>query len=97
MSVVTALQRLTKQPAEILKMGMEFSPLLSSGETLSSVSSVTADSTTITIGSGTISGTQVQFLVTGGTDGKGYRIEVIVVTSTSNTREADGMLDVRDE
>lgn len=97
MSAVTAPQRLIKQPAEVLKMAVDYVNLLASSESLSSVSSVSADSTTITVGAGAISGTQVQFVVSGGTDGRTYRIEVITVTSTSNTREIDGLLTVVDE
>ena len=96
MSDVTAPPRLTKQPGETLKMAMDFVNLLSSGESLATPTTVAFDSTTITASTGTISGTQVQFVVSGGTDGQAYRVQVTSVTSTSNTRQADGMLDVRD-
>lgn len=96
MSEVTAPQVLVKQPAESIVYSMEFANLLASGETLSVISSVAADPSGPTISGQTINGSAVNFRVAGGTDGVDYRIEVTVTTSAGNTREADGILQVRD-
>lgn len=110
MSGVVCKQVLTKQPAESLLYGVSFAPLLDSGETISSVTSVTEATGDLTIASEAVNaatftdidgntvaiGEGVQFRVSGGTDGEQYRLEIIVATSSSNTREVDCLLNVRD-
>ena len=97
MTEVTAPKTLVKQPGEDLLYGMDFTNLLATGETISSVTSFLEITTSdLTIGSGTIKSAVVEFRVSGGTHGVRYRIEVIIVTSDSNTRVADGLLLVRD-
>ena len=98
---VVAKEQLEKQPDEVITYAMDFSELLdanelSTTEALSSVSSVAATPSGLTLGSGSISGDRVTFSVSGGTDGETYRIAVKVVTSLGNTRIADGILKVKE-
>jgi len=86
----------TKQPTEILTYAMDFVDLLCSGDDLASVTSITSSPTGLTISAGSISGTEVQFNISGGTDDTTYHIEVIVVTTGAETLEGDGYLFVTD-
>ena len=99
MSEVTAPEILIKQPSEVVTFSMDFTNLLASGETLSSVTSVTPTPTGPTISGEVVNGaaTGVDFSISGGTDGASYRIEATVVTSASNTRICDGILKVKDK
>lgn len=99
----TGLPYLTKQPSEDRLYEMDFAALLASGETISSVSSITQSargnvqgSTSLSIGTGSASGSNVRFRISGGTDGEDYKITVVVTTSQGNTLEGDGWLYVRD-
>ena len=108
---VTASDNVIKQPSESILYTFNFTALLSSGETLSSVTSLTEDGTSdLTIGTATVNtaavtvdgttiaiGMAVQARISGGTDGEAYRLECICTTSDSNTRELDGILKVRDK
>lgn len=93
---------LVKQPGETLPYAIDFTNLIPTGESLSSVTSVTATpsgSGDLTLGSATISGTQVQFTIEGGIEGKMYRIEAVVATSgglVPSILEGDGRLFVTD-
>ena len=98
---VTAPQILEKQPSETRTYSMLFNNLLATGETISSITSVTSElrgggTSDLTISGETISGTAINFSIAGGTHGKVYRIEVKVVTSASETLEGDGILSVSD-
>lgn len=90
-------QTLIKQPSESRLYSMEFAPNLAPGETISSVTSVTADpSTGIDITAVPVaSGTQAQQRIAGGTDGVQYKITFVVETSAGNTLEGEGYLTVR--
>lgn len=99
---VTAPQFLEKQPGETRAYSMDFSNLMSSNETISSVSTVASElrggaTSDLTISSETISGQTVQMNIAGGTDGNVYRVEVTIITSASQILEGDGMLRVRDK
>jgi len=101
-SVVTAPENLVKQPSEIRQFTMEFANLLSSGETISTISSISDEIrgggvSDLTVYNEAVSGTTVVFWVSGGTDGQTYRIEIVITTSNSQTLEGDGLLSVRDE
>ncbi len=88
---------------------MSFANTLQTGETLSTVSSVSDPSGNLTISSpavtsGTIfddddneiaAGEAITFVVSGGADETDYRIIATVTTSTSNTRVGVGVLQVR--
>jgi hypothetical protein len=90
---------LIKQPGETLPYAIDFTNLIPTGDSLSSVTSVTATpsgSGDLTLGSASISGTQVQFTIEGGIEGKMYRVEAIVVTTVGSILEGDGRLFVTD-
>lgn len=90
---------LVKQPGETLPYAIDFTNLIPTGDSLSSVTSVTATpsgSGDLTLGSASISGTQVQFTIEGGIEGKMYRVEAIVVTTDGSILEGDGRLFVTD-
>lgn len=90
---------LVKQPGETLPYAIDFTNLIPTGDSLSSVTSVTATpsgSGDLTLGSASISGTQVQFTIEGGIEGKMYRVEAIVVTTVGSILEGDGRLFVTD-
>ena len=93
----------TKQPGESRVLAFEFADVLASGETLSSVTSITSASEGLITGSvmpsftaGSISGTQVRTMVTGGTDREAYRVVCLVVDSSGQTLEGDAVLFVLD-
>lgn len=107
-----AREILVKQPGESLLFAMDFAgkklPALAADETISSVTSVTATPSGLTIGSAIIAdhgevgdddyhaSAVVKFRVSGGTAGTEYRFEVVVETSDNPAREADGILKVYD-
>jgi hypothetical protein len=90
---------LTKQPAEEVAYAIDFVNLIPTGDSLASVTSVTAypsGSGDLTLGTATLSGTQVQFVVEGGVEGTTYRVEAIAVTTIGYKLEGDGRLFVTD-
>ena len=101
-------QRLVKQPTETRKFGMELNNLLDTSETVSTITSInsekidgSATDLTITasgIESSTVSSKNslVTFWVAGGTTGNTYKLEILVVTSSSAILEGDGILYVTD-
>ena len=106
----TSSSKVIKQPSESILYTFDFTPLLATDETISAISSFTEETTSdLTIASTSVLaaavevdgvtiaiGKGVQGRISGGTDGWDYRIEVVVTTSDSNTREMDGILQVRD-
>lgn len=102
MSSPTAPQILIKQPNEKRQFSMDFTNLLNTGETISSIRDI--DSQTIggavsdlTISSSGINGSTVTFWIENGSDKTRYRIEVQVNTSSSGILEGDGILKVSDK
>ena len=105
---VTADQRLCKQPNEKRKFGMEFGKLmsLSTGETITSIDSVTSETIDGSTSDLTLSGTaiidglgtnsRISLWIESGTSGKTYRIEISVTTSDGQILEGDGLLHVTD-
>lgn len=87
---------LYKQPTETKIFGIEFENQLASGDSLSSITSVTEATAAITIASTSISGTQVLGTYSGGVDGTTYHIVAIVVTTNGETIEVDVYLRVVD-
>ncbi len=91
---------LVKRPTESVLYSMEMAGILATGETISSVTSVTADTpdgaTALTISGATSSGTVAQFRVAGGTDGYTYEITVTVLTTLSNTKVDCGLLELEE-
>lgn len=74
---------LIKDPDESKVYEVDFSAHLASGETLSSPV-VASTPSGLTVGSPSISGSSVQFRLSGGTSGTTYTIDVTVSTSASN-------------
>ena len=101
-------QRLVKQPTETRKFGMELNNLLDTSETVSTITSINSEKidgsttdltiTTSGIESSTVSSKNslVTFWVAGGTTGNTYKLEILVVTSSSAILEGDGVLYVTD-
>ena len=98
----TADQTLCKQPAEVRKFTMDFTNVLATSETLSGISSVASEKVggyTSDLGitnTALVGTTGVSMVISSGTTGSRYRIEVLVTTSTSQTLEGDGILFVSD-
>lgn len=89
----------TKQPSESRLYSMDFSALLASGETLSTVTSVSTTLVTVpalTIGAGSVSGVLCQFRVSVGKTGNRYKVTAVVTTSAGNTLEGEGYVNVED-
>lgn len=93
---------LSKQPQEVRKYMMDFSNKLASGESISSISSVSSEklgggATDLSITSEALTGTTgVSMIIASGSTGGRYKIEVIVTTDASQTLEGDGYLHVSD-
>ena len=101
MSNLTADNIVIKQPSETIAVGMDFSNWLSGSESITSISSVGStsygcDTSDLVITGETISGQTVQMNISGGTNESRYRVEVIIVTSTGETLEGDGIMKVSD-
>ena len=94
--------RLCKQPAEIRKFQMEFYNALGSSETISGINSVSYETldgissglliTQTGIATGLGPDSRVEMVIANGSDGETYRVEVLVITSASQTLEGDGIL-----
>jgi hypothetical protein len=90
-------ETLIKQPAESRLYSMDFAPNLDVGETLASVVRVTVDRTGLVLnGSPTYSGTKAFQRIESGSAGTNYKITFVITTSSGNTLEAEGYLQVRD-
>lgn len=87
-----SIETLTKQPSESKVFTMDFSANLASGETIASVTSVTADISGLTIGTPVVGTRSAQVRISGGTVDTLYKVTFVVVTSASNTLEAEGYL-----
>lgn len=85
-----------KQPSEVKFYAIDFANDIGSGDSLTSVTSVTVTPTGPTITEETISGTTVTFTIDGGTHETMYLIEAIAVTTDGETLEGDGYLYVTD-
>jgi hypothetical protein len=103
---VTASQELCKQPAEKRRFAMEFSSLLGSSETISTINSINSETingdtsdlliTVPAIVDGFATDSRVQVWIQQGTSGLKYRIEILVTTSDGQILEGDGILKVTD-
>jgi hypothetical protein len=86
-----------KQPSESRLYNMDFDELLEeTGETIATVESIVASKTGLTLGPPAISGSKVQFRISGGMANNSYIITVKVTTSLGNTLEGEGLLKVRE-
>ena len=94
-----AIPTVIKQPSESRLYTMEFAALLGSGETLSTVVSVTVDKATtpvLAISGQVVSGSQLQFRLAGGLNGTKYKVTGVVTTSAGNTLEGEGIVQLED-
>ena len=101
-SEVIATQILVKQPSEVRSYSMDFSNLMITDETITSIVSVTSarrggsGDTDLVITDEAISGQTITMTIAGGLDRQAYIIEVIINTSSGQTLEGDGVLQVKD-
>jgi hypothetical protein len=84
------MQFTDKDPAETVRLGVDFANLLDTGETITSASvgiRTAAGVSTAAMLSGTdeIDGSVVRQLITGGVAGTTYKLSFIAVTSTGQT------------
>lgn len=107
---VSASRPKVKHPAESILFGVDFTPLLGSGESLSGVSAIAASPSGLTIGDEAINtvafendtggtvlvGNGAQFRAAGGTAGTDYALTVTVTTTAGNIRVVVCPLQVRD-
>jgi hypothetical protein len=103
MTDITASQTLCKQPSEKRKFEMQFTNLLTTGETVTGVFEVRSEligggPTDLTITGETVeSSNKVTMWIAGGTHAQRYRVEVVVGTSGGAILEGDGILKVSDK
>ena len=100
MSCSATPDTLTKQPYEYRQYSMDFSALMTTGETIDSYS-ITSEligggTSDLTIDNAASSGQTVTFWIDGGTERGRYKIECRAVTSIGQKLEADGILRVVD-
>lgn len=91
------MQPLQKHSAESRLFDMDFSSyaeLMNEGQTLSSVNSVVASPSGLTLGPAVISSTRVQFRVSGGSVGATYTISVTATTSGGDIIQGCGKLTI---
>lgn len=89
---------INKKPDEKILVGMAFANWLQSGETISSITSVSYSACdgaeALTFSQQTIVGTNVNFFVESGSVGIRYKVIVTIVTSSGQTLIGDGPLNV---
>lgn len=85
-----------KKVGEKLAVGMDFGSWMQSGETISTINSVTTEecsgASSLTFSNQVISGTNVNFFVEGGTAGYRYTVVVNITTSSGEILIGDGQL-----
>ncbi len=88
---------LTKYAAEARQYILDFSqmPEIVGGDTLASVTSVTATPSGLTVGTGSISGATVLVELSGGTSGTLYSVEAVVATTAGWVLAGVGQLSVQ--
>jgi hypothetical protein len=79
-----------KDPGETVRLGIDFTDLLDTGETISTATAAIRTAAGVTVaamlsGSEDVSGNVVRQLITGGTAGMSYRLSFTAVTSTGQT------------
>ncbi len=100
---IIAPERLCKQPSEKLKFQMAFANRLDTSETISSITSITSETTSqatsdlsITESGIEANGTDITLWIASGTADESYRVEIQVLTNAGQEMEGDGILYVRD-
>lgn len=86
---------LIKQPSESRVYAVNFRNLLAAGDSVKTVVSVTTSpAAQLTLGTAVISSPRVKFRVEDGNAGTSYKITVTVTTTSGDTLEGDGELEV---
>lgn len=87
---------LQKYPAEVRTYVFDFSQMdeIVAGDTISSITSVTASPSGLTVGTSQISGSDINVVLSSGTSGTTYTVSCIIVTSSNATLEGQGQLQV---
>ncbi len=90
---------LIKQAQETRTYSMDFSNLMASTETISSITSVTSElrggsTSDLTIASEAISGQTVTMVISNGTKSNTYRVEITITTSGLQILQGDGLLKI---
>jgi hypothetical protein len=83
-----------KQSTEKRTITFDFTQKLAAGDTVSSISSLTA-AAGLTISAGTLVGNQVSCQVSSGVDGSDYRVQCRVNTTLTDILELDVVIEVR--
>jgi hypothetical protein len=105
MSVVTAAERLFKQPGESRLYNFDFTALIVAGTTLDNahVPTVTAvavgnvaNSSPLSVSQKAVLSPMVQVRLADGSDGEDYRVSVLTTDLLGNILEMDGIIKVRD-
>lgn len=89
---------LTKQPSESRLYDFNFSGLLGATESITAITSITANPSGLTLSGQAIwvSAKGVQVRIAGGVAGS-YKVTAIVTTDAGNTLEGEGVLNVYDK
>lgn len=92
----TGLQLLEKTPNEADNYTMDVSGMLATGDTIDSVTSVTATPAGLTIGSPASTTTTIQAKFSSGTVDIRYTVKFLFVDTAGNIKEACGLMDLKD-
>ena len=99
---IEAPEKLEKQEAERRYYSMDFSSLMATGETITSITSITSEdrdgenTSDLVIGAEVINGQTVEMWISGGTKFHVYRVEITIVTSTTAILQGDGLIEILD-
>ena len=90
---------LIKQAEETRTYSMDFSNLMASTETISSIDSVLSElrgggTSDLTLASETIVAQTVTLIISGGTKAHTYRVEITITTSGGSILQGDGLLKI---
>jgi hypothetical protein len=84
-----------KQPSESRVYALNLKNLMAKGDTIASITSVTATPTSeLTFSDQTISGTKVLVRIADGVAGTKYKVTAVVATTGTDVLEMDGSLEV---
>ena len=95
MTCLSSSSKVSKRPAEVLNVSMDFSAWLLNSETLLNPVIVVTPTGEVVVTNTAVDGNSVEFTVAGGDDGTTYEVEVTVETSDGETLVGTGKLVVR--
>ncbi len=90
------LGTLTKQPAEYLDYDINFEEWLTEDDSVAAASSSVSPTDELTIVDTLISGPIIKLWISGGTNGKTYKITVTATTALGRIKETEFRIRVRD-